>query len=86
MGVGAGNGTRGSGRLGERRAGAEAAVHEEAVVDLVDRLDRVDVGDEATRRLRFTGRDQPLRLEPAEHLRTSVVPDPRAGLLKMLYE
>ena len=70
----------GKGRLGERRAGAEAAVHEEAVVDLVDRLDRVDVGDETARRLRFTGRDQSLRLESTEHLRTGVVPDPRAGL------
>ena len=51
-------------RAGERRpavpgtaarAGRDPAVHEEAVVDVHERMHGVDVGDQAERRLRFAG-------------------------------
>ena len=66
------------GRLGERRRVAAAAVHEEAVVDARRGLDRVEVGDEAERRLRLAGAEHAPRAEPAEeHVRALAHRAPR---------
>ena len=50
----------------ERQPDRAAAVHEEAVEGVGERLHAVEVGDERERRLRFARRDQPLRLQPAQ--------------------
>ena len=57
-----GPGRRGSGACVSGEPPRAAAVHHEAVVDVRERLHRVDVGDEPARRLRLAGRDQALRL------------------------
>ena len=51
---------------GRAEAGRTAAVHEEAVELLRERLHPVDVGDQCERRLRLADREHPLRLEVAE--------------------
>src|SRR5205823_5568609 len=67
----------------ERRAdGASraAAVHQEAVVDPRDRLDRVDVRDHAEGGLRLAVADQRLRQEARERVRSRRMPDGLGGL------
>ena len=46
---------------------SHAAVHEEAVVDVDEGMDGVDVGDQAARGLRLTDRDEVLGFQSAEH-------------------
>ena len=53
-------------RLRDRRASAETTVYHETVVYVLERLDRVDVGDQTERRLRLTGGEHPLGREAAE--------------------
>ena len=53
----------------ERQADRAAAVHEEAVERVRQRLHAVVVGDERERRLRLTRGDQPLRLQAAQAAR-----------------
>ena len=64
--------------LADRGARGAATVDEEAVVDVFQRLHRVDVGDQPARRLRLPRRDDPGGREPSEQGR-GVVADPGAG-------
>src|SRR5262249_60264926 len=57
-----------------------AAVDEEAVVDVRDRVDRVDVVHEPEGRLRLPDRDHALRLEVAERVRPGWRTDRLRGL------
>ena len=77
--AGAGVGTAGSGACDRGAPAGAAAVHQEAVVDVHERVHGVDVGDQTTGRLRLAGGDQALGLQPAEHHRR-VVADRLAGL------
>ena len=77
VGFGAVTGVRRQRR--QRRTGPAAAVHEEAVVDVHERVHRVDVRHDATGRLRLAGGEQRRRREAAEE-RRRVVDERLAGL------
>ena len=58
-------------RLGEWSAGAKLAVHQEALVDVRDRLHRIDICHEASSGLRLTGRNQRVRLQATQNVAAS---------------
>ena len=64
---------------GKRRTASTAAVHEVAVEDLGGRRDRVDVGGETARRLRFAHRHDVPRFQVTEECR-GVTADRRTAL------
>ena len=60
---------RGQRRLRQGRTRDVAAVHQEAVIDVHERVRRVDVGDEAPGRLRLADGEQTIGAQPTQHRR-----------------